>query len=118
MADTMAMESPEPNWMPPQDDEDYDPATASAPPGTTAAADVANAEQPLPTVATPDEPGEAAAAAEVSVMERGGRANRRDPTGDEALIGATGNADGVGSFEVIDESGELVKDRFLEFLVN
>lgn len=96
-----------------EDDDEYDdmaPATAAP----------QQQQQQLPTVATPeDDAGEvAAAAAEVSVMERGGRANRRDPTGDEALIGATGNADGVGAFEVVDESGELVKARFLEFLVN
>lgn len=76
----------------------------------------------VPTVATPDngEDGRevAAAAAEVSVMGEGTSRNQnRDRTGEEALIGATGNADGVGAFEMVDESGELVKDRFLQFLM-
>lgn len=76
----------------------------------------------MPTVATPEngEDGRevAAAAAEVSVMGQGASRNQnRDRTGEEALIGATGNADGVGAFEMVDESGELVKDRFLQFLM-
>ena len=76
----------------------------------------------MPSVATPEnaEDGRevAAAAAEVSVMGEGASRNQnRDRTGEEALIGATGNADGVGAFEMVDESGELVKDRFLQFLM-
>jgi len=72
-----------------------------------------------PTVATPEEDDReiAAAQAEVSVMNQAGRTNQRERTGDEALIGATGNADGVGAFEMVDESGELVKERFLSFLM-
>lgn len=80
----------------------------------------------LPTVATPDESNgaghadisdreAAAAAAEVSVMGQTSRVQRRDTTGEEAMIGAT--ADGVGAFEMVDEVGELVKDRFLQFLM-
>ncbi|CAB9507868.1 Maternal DNA replication licensing factor mcm6 [Seminavis robusta] len=79
----------------------------------------------LPTVATPEEDGEvedqremAAAAAEVSVMDRTARTNGRSATGDEALIGATGNAEGVGSFEMVDEVGEMVSQRFLQFLMD
>jgi hypothetical protein len=73
----------------------------------------------LPTVATPEEDGRdiAAAAAEVSVMGQGTRGNSRNPTGDAAFIGATGNAEGVGSFEMVDEVAELVKERFLQFLM-
>lgn len=85
---------------------------------------VENAEGAMPTVATPEDDNDgttdrevAVAAAEVSVMGQASRTQRREPTGDEALIGATANADGVGSFEMIDESGELVKDRFLQFLM-
>ena len=80
----------------------------------------------LPTVATPEENGDggavdisdreaAAAAAEVSVMGQASRVQRRDTAGEEAMIGATG--DGVGAFEMVDEVGELVKDRFLQFLM-
>ena len=81
----------------------------------------------LPTVATPDgnlgvvdnvelsDREAAAAAAEVSVMGQTSRVQRRDTTCDEAMIGAT--ADGVGAFEMLDEIGELVKDRFLQFLM-
>lgn len=83
-------------------------------------------ESQLPTVATPEEGGgagnvdisdreAAAAAAEVSVMGQTSRVQRRDTTGQEAMIGAT--ADGVGAFEMRDEVGELVKDRFLHFLM-
>jgi len=107
-----------------EDDDDYLPAGVSAQTGGPST---------LPTVATPednnnnrrnnddgddeDEREIAAAAAEVSVMCQNSRTQRRDPTGDEAMIGATGNADGVGAFEMVDESGELVKDRFLQFLM-
>ena len=91
--------------------------------------DVLNEEEgpQLPTVATPEEVGggggnvdisdreAAAAAAEVSVMGQTSRVQRRDTTGEEAMIGAT--ADGVGAFEMVDEVGELVKDRFLNFLM-
>jgi hypothetical protein len=78
----------------------------------------------IPVAATPEENNvdpditdreAAAAAAEVSVMGQTSRAQRRDTTGDEAMIGAT--ADGVGAFEMVDEVGELVKDRFLQFLM-
>ena len=57
----------------------------------------------------------AAAAAEVSVMGQASRVQRNDASGEEAMIGAT--ADGVGAFEMVDEVGELVKDRFLHFLM-
>jgi hypothetical protein len=35
---------------------------------------------------------------------------------DEAVMGATGDLDNVGGFEVYDESGELVKGLFMKFL--
>ena len=78
-----------------------------------------NDNRGLPTVATPEEDEReiAAAAAEVSVMGQAARGNSRNPTGDEALIGAAGNAEGVGSFEMVDEVAELVKERFLQFLM-
>ena len=84
-------------------------------------AGTAGAEGTMPTIATPEDGRDdrevAAVAAEVSVMGQESRTQNRDRTGDEALIGATGNADGVGAFEMVDESGELVKDRFLQFLM-
>lgn len=57
-----------------------------------------------------------AAAAEVDVME--GPARQRDLAQQQALMGATGDADGVAGFEVHDESGELVRERFLQFLTS
>jgi hypothetical protein len=76
-----------------------------------------NDAPPLPPIATPeDDQNEAqAAAAEVAAMER--PTNRgRDPTADEALMGAAPNEDGVAGFEIVDESGELVRQAFLQFL--
>lgn len=64
----------------------------------------------------------AQATAEVEAMEGnqrggGGGGNR---AGEEALMGANavggGDGDGVRGFEVADESGELVMQRFLQFL--
>jgi hypothetical protein len=66
-------------------------------------------------VAATPESEAAAAAAEVAAMERGPNARGRDPTGDEALMGAIGE-EGVGNLEVVDESGELVRQAFLQFL--
>ena len=63
----------------------------------------------------------AAAAAEVVAMERqqdrnviGGAAR----AGDQAIMGATGNAtdDGVEGHENVDELGEMIRQAFLEFL--
>lgn len=60
----------------------------------------------------------AAAAAEVAAMtgvnvaRRGGQ-RERDPTADEAVMGAAEQ----GGFEVLDETGERVKQRFLQFLM-
>ena len=71
-----------------------------------------------PPVATPEDDDDAheaaAAAAEVAAMGRGRRG--RDTTADEALMGAVGGDEGVGSFELLDESGELVRQAFLQFL--
>ena len=55
----------------------------------------------------------AAAAAEVAAMEGTRPADR---AAEEAVMGAAQAADGVSGFEVTDEAGELVKQRFLEFL--
>jgi hypothetical protein len=64
----------------------------------------------------------AQAMAEVAAMEGGanarGGAQQNDRAGEEALMGAAGGEDGVAGFEVTDESGELVKQRFLGFLGN
>jgi hypothetical protein len=62
----------------------------------------------------------AQAMAEVAAMEGGaGRgAQQNDRAGEEALMGAAAAEDGVAGFEVTDESGELVKQRFLGFLGN
>lgn len=45
--------------------------------------------------------------------------DRRQTTAaaDEAVMGATGDQDNVGVFEVYDESGELVKGLFFKFLL-
>jgi hypothetical protein len=45
----------------------------------------------------------------------GGGARERDPTGDEAVMGAA--SEGVGGFEILDETGERVRARFLQFLL-
>ena len=63
----------------------------------------------------------AAAAAEVAAMEQqqdrniNGTAAR---AGDQAIMGATGNAtdDGVEGHENVDELGEMIRQAFLEFL--
>lgn len=69
----------------------------------------------------------ARARAEVSVLQEGnqnlptgggrrttGGAIAATTTGEEALIGAPG--EGVGAFDIVDPTGELVKARFQEFL--
>lgn len=58
---------------------------------------------------------QAAAAAEVSAMEG---PSRRSETraGEEALMGAAAAEDGVAGFEVTDDIGELIMQRFLQFL--
>lgn len=60
----------------------------------------------------------AAAAAEVAAMTgvnpaRQGGTRERDPTADEAVMGAAE----TGGFEILDETGERVKARFLQFLM-
>jgi hypothetical protein len=87
-------------------------AADDVPAASGAAAD----EPPLPQVATPEDA--AAAAAEVLALEQNTRNRRRDPTGDQALMGATGGDGVVGAFEVVDESGELVRQAFLQFLTD
>jgi hypothetical protein len=42
---------------------------------------------------------------------------RQTAAADEAVMGATGDLDNVGGFEVYDESGELVKGLFFKFLL-
>jgi len=81
-------------------------------------ASIRTAEQPIEraAAATPEDE-VAQAMAEVAAMEGGGRgARQNDRAGEEALMGAAAAGDGVEGFEVTDESGELVKQRFLEFL--
>ena len=68
-----------------------------------------------PAAATPDNEA-AQAAAEVAAMEGTANARRTDRAGEEAVMGAAAAEDGVPGFEVTDESGELVKQRFLQFL--
>jgi hypothetical protein len=83
--------------------------------------------EPVPAAAPPDADA-AEAAAEVAAMMgvnpanigrqragAGGGGRQRDPTADEAVMGAAG--EGVGGFEILDESGELVRARFLQFLM-
>ena len=60
----------------------------------------------------------AQAQAQVAAME--GPTNQRSRAGrrmeDEAVMGAAAAEDGVPGFDVTDESGELVMQRFLQFL--
>jgi hypothetical protein len=78
----------------------------------------AEQDQQRANAATPEDE-VAEAMAEVAAMEGGGRgAQQNDRAGEEALMGAAGGEDGVAGFEVTDESGELVKQRFLGFLGN
>lgn len=57
----------------------------------------------------------AAAAAEVAAMARQTDGRGRDPTADQAIMGAS-NDEGVAGMEATDESGELVHQAFLQFL--
>ena len=57
-----------------------------------------------PQIATPDE---------IPASDR----RRGTSAADDAVMGATGDLDNVGSFEVYDESGELVKGLFFRFLL-
>jgi hypothetical protein len=41
---------------------------------------------------------------------------RRDPTGDQALMGAVHEDGNVHGLEAVDENGELVADEFIKFL--
>ena len=71
-------------------------------------------------VATPEDrdyvEAEAAANnAEVSLMARQTDARGRDPSADQAVMGAT-NDEGIAGIEAEDESGELVHQAFLQFL--
>ena len=43
---------------------------------------------------------------------------RRDPTGDQALMGANNEDGNVEGLEARDENGELVREEFLKFLQN
>lgn len=77
-------------------------------------ASMMTADEPLQeraAAATPDQE-EAQAMAEVAAMEGTARGQPNDRAAEAALMGAAG----VEGFEVTDESGELVKQRFLEFL--
>jgi hypothetical protein len=76
-------------------------------------------QAPAP-VATPDNQNydgaeAAAAAAEVAAMARQTDGRGRDPTADQAIMGAS-NDEGVAGMEATDESGELVHQAFLQFL--
>ena len=87
------------------------------------------AEDSGPVVPPAPDAGAAEAAAEVAAMTGvnpaaigrqrvgagGGGGRQRDPTADEAVMGAA--AEGIGGFEILDESGELVRGRFLQFLM-
>jgi hypothetical protein len=108
------------------EDQDYDEDAASSVEGTRPMTSQQQQEGARG-VATPDTEGTrrnttsdeddreaAAAAAEVAVME-GGNSRRRDPTGDQALMGAL-NDDGGVPIDAVDESGELVQQAFLQFL--
>jgi predicted metal-dependent phosphoesterase TrpH len=65
---------------------------------------------------------QAAARAEVAVMEgpntTNGRGTQRNTTADQALLGAINNDTVDAHNQVLDESGELVRQAFAEFLQN
>ena len=120
------------------DEDDYRPAMSGEPPlspdnndGENANVATATPESRPPQAPIdyedPLEAAEAAAAAaETAVLE--GRFNQttrrggRDPTADRAIMGANRNVDGaedgVQAVEATDESGELVRGAFEEFLQN
>lgn len=58
----------------------------------------------------------AAAAAEVALIAPTGGGRGRDPTGDQALMGASNDEGNVDGFEATDESGEMVQTAMLQFL--
>lgn len=58
----------------------------------------------VPQAATPDE---------IPINDR----RQTTASAEEAVMGATGDLDNVGGFEVYDESGELVKGLFYKFLL-
>lgn len=73
----------------------------------------AQVQQPsAPAAPPPSAEEQLAAAAEVDLM----LPVNQDQTQQQALLGAAD--DGVAGFEVHDESGELVRERFTQFLVN
>lgn len=53
-------------------------------------------------------------AAAMEAGAAGGR--RRDPTGDQALMGANNDDGNVEGLEATDDSGELVREEFTKFL--
>jgi hypothetical protein len=67
----------------------------------------------------PPSPSSPGAAPQPATPEEDMRNDRRQTTAaaDEAVMGATGELDNVGGFEVYDETGELVKGLFLKFLL-
>jgi len=67
----------------------------------------------------PDNAGQALAAAQLSTLSAaaaarggGGGTRRRDPAQDEAVLGVAA----AGAYEALDEGGEMVRVRFLDFL--
>ena len=93
------------------------------PPGTRGDEGGDDEQQQQPLRIEEDEEEIARAAAAVSVMGGGDGSRRQRPPGMEAADAAIqGNAMGDGgeaqAFEVVDEGGELVRERFHEFLQN
>jgi hypothetical protein len=77
---------------------------------------ILTADMPAQRAAAAATPEDEVAQAMAEVAATGGRAPQTDRAGEEAVMGATAAADGVAGFEVTDESGELVKQRFLVVL--
>jgi hypothetical protein len=110
------------------DDDDAPRGTAdavNAAPGGGAVA-TPDSRPPPPLPETDQEAAERAAAmAEVHVMEGANHhaasrrgAGARNPVSDQAIMGAVGGDNAVDAHQVLDESGELVRQAFVEFLQN
>jgi hypothetical protein len=111
------------------DDDDAPLGTAdavnAAPGGGGAVATPDSRPSPPPPETDQEAAERAAAMAEVHVMEGANHhaasrrgAGARNPVSDQAIMGAVGGDNAVDAHQVLDESGELVRQAFVEFLQN
>eukprot|EP00934_Nitzschia_sp_Nitz4_P000821 Nitzschia sp. Nitz4//scaffold74_size92883//80500//83578//NITZ4_004833-RA/size92883-augustus-gene-0.9-mRNA-1//1//CDS//3329557625//821//frame0 len=90
-----------------------DPEMTAASPPATATARTSGREAVTPEV---DSAEAAAAAAEISTMEPAVGGRQRDPTGDQAFMGASNDEGNVEAYQATDESGEMIQAALLQFL--